>query len=400
MSKQVSVIIPAAGLGQRFEKSRGLLHRSPTNAPKLFLKIKNQPLILHVLKQFDSLSSVREIIVPVESQGKKLFRHEIFSAHHFKKPVILVNGGKTRAESVWNALKKVSKQSEFVCVHDAARPLFKADWLTKMLRQLNGSDGLVLGRSSVPTVKIYDPESGNINETLNRRNLFEAETPQLIKKNVFLKAYELLGKRALEATDDVSIIEAAGGRIKALVNPEPNLKVTTYQDLKIAKSLMGDENVIRFGLGFDRHHLVVKKPLLIGGVRIKSSVGSLGHSDGDALLHAVTDAILGAIGVGDIGDFFPNTKQWKNKNSRIFLRKALDLAAKKGLQPIQVDSTIILERPKLAEQKQKIKLHLAKLLSLAEDKISIKAKTAEGFGPEGEGRAISVQALVVLGSIE
>lgn len=398
MSKRVSVIIPAAGISERFNRSRERL-KTPAIL-KLFARLKNQPLILHVLKEFDSISSVKEIILPVDPKSKKLFRKEIFSRFKFKKPVLLVNGGKTRAESVWNALKRVSPKSEYVCVHDGARPLFKANWLTQMLSHVNGWDGLVLGRLAVPTVKVFDPASGEINETLNRKNLFEAETPQLLKKDVLINAYQMLGKRAFGATDDVSIIEAAGGRTKAVIHQEPNLKITTHQDLKVAKSLMGDETTIRFGFGFDRHRLVSGKPLLIGGIKIKSNVGSLGHSDGDALLHAVTDAILGAIGAGDIGDFFPNTKKWKNQKSKIFLAKVIQLAAKQGLKPIQVDSTVILERPKLGNQKLKIKTNLAKLLSLSEDKVSVKAKTAEGLGPEGEGRAISTQSLVVLGPSE
>lgn len=396
-SNGVSVIIPAAGLGERFNKSRADLKTAAI--PKLFVPLKNQPLILHVLKEFGSSPSVREIILSIDSKSKQLFQ-KILTGVKFKKPVSLVNGGKTRAESVWNALKRISPKSEYVCVHDGARPLFKASWLEQMLSHMNDWDGLVLGRSAVPTIKVFDPASGEINETLNRKSLFEAETPQLLKKDVLINAYQTLGKRAFGATDDVSIIEAAGGRTKVVMHQEPNIKITTYQDLKIARSLMGDETTMRFGFGFDRHRLIPGRPLLIGGVRIKSSLGSLGHSDGDALFHAVTDAILGAIGAGDIGDFFPNTKRWQNKKSEIFLVEAIQLAAKRGLKLVQMDSTIILERPRLGNQKLKIKKHLTKLLSLSEDKVSVKAKTAEGLGPEGEGRAISAQALVVLGSIE
>ena len=394
-SNGVSVIIPAAGLGLRFQKSG----KKPA-LPKLFTHLKNQPLILHVLKEFDRIPSVHEIILPVESKSKLLFQKEILSGYKFKKRIVLVRGGKTRAESVWNALQKASPKSEYICVHDGARPLFQAGWLTQMLRHVNGWDGLVLGRSAVPTVKVYDPKSGEVSETLNRKILFEAETPQLLKREVFIKAYQALGKRAFQATDDVSIVEASGGRIKAVIHSEPNIKITTHQDLNVAKSFLGDEPTLRFGLGFDRHRLVSGKPLLIGGIKIKSDFGSLGHSDGDALLHAVTDAILGAIGAGDIGDFFPNTKKWKNKKSELFLSKAVALALKRGLKPAQVDTTIILQRPKLHDQKQKIKKNLAKLLSISEDKVSIKAKTSEGLGPEGEGRAISVQSLVVLGPLE
>lgn len=390
---KLSVIIPAAGLGQRFKQSAG----TTLSVPKLFASLGSQPLILRVLKEFDSAPAVREMILPVEPKVAQLIRKHIFSSFKFKKPIHLVRGGKTRAESVWNALKQVSPKSDYVCIHDGARPLIKAEWLRGMLRQLNGWDGLVLGRRCVSTVKRFEPQSCEISETLMRNHLFEAETPQILKKDVLLHSYQQLGKKAMQATDDVSIVEFCGGRIKAVVCSEPNIKITTFEDLKVAKNLLGGVSSVRFGLGFDRHRLVSKKPLLIGGIKLKSDFGSLGHSDGDVLLHAITDAILGAIGAGDIGDFFPNTKQWKNKQSAIFVAKALALADQKGLKPTQVDSTIFLERPKLGAQKQNIRKQVAKLLSLELDQVGIKAKTGEGLGPEGEGLAISAHALVVLG---
>ncbi len=392
MKSDLSVIIPAAGLSQRFRQSAGNAAGS-----KLFYHIKNEPLIVSVLKAFDSSAFVREIIIATEQAGEKLLKKEILSKNKFRKPVILVRGGNTRAESVWNALRKVSKNSQYVCVHDAARPLIKPNWISHMMNQMNGSDGLVLGRHAVPTVKVFDPDSGLIKQTLKRSELFEAETPQIVKKEIFLKAYLSLGPRAFKATDDVSLIEQIGGKVKAVVQDEPNIKVTTYQDLKLAKALAGEETNLRFGFGSDRHRLVPKRALYLGGLKIPSPLGSLGHSDGDVVLHSIVDGILGALGAGDIGDFFPNTPKWKNVRSGQFLKQALQLASQKNLMPFQVDVTIILERPKLGIYKQKIKSNLARLLSLPEDKVSIKAKTAEGMGPEGEGLALSAQALVVLG---
>ena len=401
----VSVIIPAAGSGRRFEDSRRLQRAGTRPAPtttKLFSRIGNRPLIAHVLDAFDSLASVKEMIVALEPNALQLFRREVLSKTKFKKRVILVRGGNTRAESVWNCLKRVSKKSAYVCVHDGARPLIQEKWMRKLMADLNGWDAVVLGRRAVPTVKVFQPESGEIKHTLDRTELFEAETPQLITKEALMKSYAILGKeRAFQATDDASLIEASGGRIKALVHQDPNIKVTTYQDLVLVKSLIEGERTLRFGLGYDRHRLVPKRVFYLGGIRIPSSIGPLGHSDGDPLLHAITDAILGAIGAGDIGDFFPNTsRRWKGVRSERFLAKALTVANGKGLQPVQVDATVILERPKLGSHKSKIQARIARLLSLAPDRVSVKAKTAEGLGPEGAGEAVSCQALVVLGPKE
>ncbi len=388
----VSVIIPAAGLGLRFRESA-----KNKVIPKLYSNLGGRSLIAHVLSAFDASPSVREMVIAIEPGGEKRFRRGVLSQVKIKKPVFLVRGGKTRAESVWNALKRVSKKSAYVCIHDAARPLIQPEWLTHLVKNLNGWDAVVLGRPVVPTVKVFDHTTGEIKRTLDRTELFEAETPQLIKKEALLKSYETLGEQAFQLTDDVSLIEAVGGRVKAVAHSEPNIKVTTYSDLVLVRNLKENSAILRFGLGFDRHRLVSKRPFYLGGVRIPSNVGPLGHSDGDPLLHAVTDAILGAIGAGDIGDFFPNTsKRWKNVKSERFLKEAIEMAKKKGIRLAQVDATVILEHPKLGTYKKKIQLHLAKLLSLSSNDVSIKAKTAEGLGPEGEGRAVSCQALVVL----
>ena len=404
-SNGVSVIIPAAGEGRRFRESRNgsasSRSKGRTTIDKLYFQIQGRPLIVHALRAFDSVSSVQEIIVALGPGGQTRFRREILSRMKFKKPVVLVRGGATRAESVWQALKRVSKKSAYVCVHDAARPLVQSAWVTHLLQNLNGWDGVVLGRRATATVKVFQSGTGKIKKTLDRNQIFEAETPQIFKKDVLLKAYQALGSRAFHATDDASLVETTGGRMKAGSHSHPNIKVTTYQDLILVRKMIEKTPALRFGLGSDRHRLVSKRPFFLGGVRIHSSVGPLGHSDGDPLLHAITDAILGAVGAGDIGDFFPNTaKQWKNKRSDWFLKKALEIAARSLVRPVQVDATVILERPKLGPRKKKIQAHLAKLLSLPITQIGLKAKTAEGLGPEGEGKAVSCEVLVVLGSSE
>ena len=170
---------------------------------------------------------------------------------------------------------------------------------------------------------MFEPKTGEIQKTLDRSELFEAETPQLIKKDMLLKAYQTLGKQAFQATDDASLIESIGGRMKAVSHCESNIKVTTYSDLVLVKKMVEHQAALKFGLGFDRHRLVQKRPFYLGGVRLKAPFGPLGHSDGDPLLHAITDAILGAVGAGDIGDFFPDTsKRWKNVKSARFLKEA------------------------------------------------------------------------------
>jgi 2-C-methyl-D-erythritol 4-phosphate cytidylyltransferase / 2-C-methyl-D-erythritol 2,4-cyclodiphosphate synthase len=391
----ISVIIPAAGAGRRFRASESVATQS-----KIYASLDHEPLIVRVLRVFDSLRNVREIVIAVSPSAKTEFRRTILSGKKFRKKIILVSGGETRSQSVWNGLKRVAKRSEVVCIHDAVRPLVKKEWVMKLLGEMNGCDGIVLGRGVIPTVKEIDLRRSEIRKTLNRSELFESQTPQLVKKDALLDSYERLGKRAFEATDDVSLLEWTGGRVKILTHSEPNVKVTTYDDLRFVRKLTGDTSdgaLLKFGLGFDRHRLVAKRPFYLGGVRIPSPVGPLGHSDGDPLLHAVTDGILGALGAGDIGDYFPDTsKKWKHKKSDVFLKHALALARKRGSQPKQVDATVLLERPKLSKYKKKIQSRLARLLNVPVQQVNLKAKTGEGLGPEGQGRAVSCQALVVL----
>lgn len=392
MKQLISVVIPAAGLSSRF-KDRD----SPTQS-KLYAKLGGSPLISRVLSAFDSLPNVSELIVAVKAGEEKRFKNTILSGMRLQTPVRLVRGGRTRAESVWNALKRVSKKAKYVCVHDGARPLVQASWCRSLLRELNGCDGVVLGRETVPTIKILEGNgSGNITETLDRRRLFEAETPQVFPKDTLLNAYRILGKRALEMTDDASLVEAAGGTVKAVFHSGSNLKITTYEDLLMAEKIAGGNSLNRFGFGYDRHRLVLGRPFVLGGVRIPSLSGPVGHSDGDPLLHAITDGILGAVGAGDIGDFFSNRNpRWQSAKSEMFLKKAVELAAKKGFHPAQVDTTVILDEPKLGAWKKKIAARIAKLLSLKSDQVNIKAKTSEGVGPEAKSQSVSVQALVVL----
>ncbi len=387
---KISVIIPAAGTSSRFQTNKG------TFFSKLFEELDGKPLILHSILTLGSISDVSEIVIPTHPKLKKELGVLI---RKFKVGcrIKIVNGGKTRAESVWFALKQISSGSSHVMIHDGARPLVRSEWIKQLTKNLNGNDGVVLGRMAVPTIKRLSENSTEINETLNRRELFEAETPQLFKKEILLSAYRQIGERAFQATDDSSLVELIGGSVKAVLHEGSNLKITTKEDLVLARNMKESVSDIRFGLGFDRHRLVSKRPFYLGGIKIPSLVGPLGHSDGDPLLHAVIDGMLGALGLGDIGDFFPDTsKRFKNIPSTLLLREAQKLILKKGFKVSQIDATVFLERPKLGPHKKKIQKHLSKLFDLDISKVGIKAKTAEGLGAEGAGEAVSAEALVVL----
>ncbi len=384
---KISVLIPAAGSGSRFKQKTS----------KLEALLGGKSVISHSLEAFRSVRGVREIVIATRPSFKPFLMAQA-KLLKLPFPVRVVKGGKTRAESVHRALQAASKQSDHVLVHDGARPLVRPEWIQKLIRSMNGSDGAVLGRAAVPTIKRFDPKSGEILETVNRATLFEAETPQFFRKSALEQAYKALGVRAYHATDDASLVEFAGGSVKAFCHEGSNLKITTTDDLKLAHHMMPQsQDLFRFGLGFDRHRLAAGRPFYLGGIRLKADFGPVGHSDGDPLLHAIIDGMLGALGLGDIGDFFPDSSaRFKNIKSVVLAKKALKLIRSKGFDVYQIDGTVILDRPKLGAHKKKICMNLSKIFNLPVSKVSCKAKTSEGVGPEKMNQAVSAEALVVL----
>jgi len=244
-------------------------------------------------------------------------------------------------------------------------------------------------------------------ETVDRRSLFEAETPQLIRRALLLKAYRE-NRKSFLATDEASLVESLGGRVAVVPHSSWNVKVTTPEDLRLAEAYLllsragagfkpAPAIPVTVGFGRDTHRLLEGRPFYLGGVRIPFEKGPLGHSDGDALLHAIADALLGATGLGDLGEWFPDTsRRFKNIRSARIVREILEAVREKGWEPARVDTVTLLERPKLGSFKEKIRREIARLLGIPRESVSIKAKTQEGLGPEGEGLAVTSEALVLL----
>ena len=395
MKRSVSLIIAAAGQSKRFLKGR-----KSKGVGKVFHVVAGKPLLLHALESFQGIPQIREILVTVPRGSEDWVRKNILGKYK-RSTLRVLAGGATRAESVLKALRKTSPHSEWVAVHDGARPFPPKKILSELFGKSYKADAVILARPVVPTLKKVSPANGEVVETVDRSHLYEAETPQLARRSLLLKAYQT-EPHALHATDESSLVESAGGRVKVLPHSGWNVKVTTPEDLQLAEMYCGRgdatrQDAVKIGFGKDTHRLVKGRKFYLGGVRIPFEKGALGHSDGDALLHAVSDAILGASAAGDIGEWFSD-KDPRNKNIRSekILKKILQETARKGWAPQQVDSVVILERPRLGNFKKVIKKNLAKLLNLDEASVSVKAKTLEGLGPEGEGRAVSCEAVVLL----
>lgn len=392
----VSLIIAAGGAGKRFLKGK----KNKGNRGKLFFHLGGKPILAHVLESFRGIPQIREIILALRPGTQPWVKSQVISGYS-GPPVRLVRGGRTRAESVRNALRRTSPQSDWVLVHDGARPFPPKESIRDLFKKCSGAEAVILARPVVPTLKRVSPKNGRVLETVDRNGLFEAQTPQLVRRSFLFEAYRK-NHQASRATDESSLVESLGGRVKVLPHSGWNVKVTTPEDLRLAAAYHSSKNVssLTVGFGRDTHRLVEGRKLYLGGVWIPFKKGALGHSDGDALLHAVSDAILGALGAGDIGEWFSD-KNPRNKNIRSgeILRKVLDEARKKNRAPSHVDTVITLEKPRLGPYKKIIRKKMAKLLRLSEEAVSIKAKTLEGLGPEGEGRAVTCEALVTLARV-
>jgi len=383
----VSAIIPAAGVGKRLQKKGETL-------PKQFWPLGSRLIMEHVCCVLERAAEVKEVIICCAPQYKKIVSREIIEKNGLKKVRAIIAGGAMRADTVLKGIKKVSPQATHLLVQDAVRPFLSEELLSRMINSLKGYDGVIAARPVSATIKKV--KGKKINATVDRSQLWEAETPQIFSKKMLLKAYTTLKRDASLYTDEASLVEAVGGAVRVVDSQTCNMKVTTRADYALAQKLM-EGSMTKVGFGYDIHRLIEERDLIIGGVKIPFSKGPLGHSDGDPLLHAIIDAILGAAALGDIGELFPDTDpQLKDSASSTLLQEAVLRAQKKGFSIDHIDATIILERPKLSLYKPKIKKKLQSLLSLATDQVNVKAKTKEGLDSEGAGGAVSAYAAVTL----
>ncbi len=397
--KKASLIIAAGGSGSRFQKTlqasrRGAdASKQQTPPSKLFYHLAGKPLLERTLHAFQQVPEISETVIaaPADAMGEI----KTMVVKNKWRGIKIVRGGNTRAESVYKALVKTNAKNPLVFVHDGARPFVSKDELSRVFNAAQKFEAVLLGKKVVPTIK-ETAADGSVKRTVDRSVLCEAETPQVMRRKLLLKAYkEIPG--AFQATDESSLMEALGVPVHMVTHDGWNPKITTYKDFELAEAYLSQKTDIRTGFGRDTHRLIEKRKLLLGGIHVPFEKGPLGHSDGDALLHAITDAVLGTTGGGDIGDWFSDKDpKFKNIASAKMLQAVVQDAKVKGFSITHVDSVIILEKPKLGPFKKKIKENIAKILNLSPDAVSIKAKTAEGLGPEGQGLAVTCEAVVTV----
>ena len=303
----------------------------------------------------------------------------------------VVAGGKTRQESVFAGLKVVPESVEWVSIHDAARPFAGEALFRATLDAARETGSGVISTDVTDTVKRV--EEGRAVETLDRERLRAVQTPQSFRREEILRAHMAALADVFAGTDDASLYEREFGSATLVTadGARENVKLTHRGDF-----LRGD---VRMGTGYDVHRLVEGRPLVLGGVTIPWEKGLLGHSDADVALHALMDAMLGALGEGDIGRHFPDSdEQYRGIASTELLRRVVELTRNKGYRVGNCDVTIVAQAPKLAPYIEEMRANVARVLGVDVSRVNIKATTTERLGFEGEGLGISAQAVAVMRS--
>ena len=321
-------------------------------------------------------------------------------AAHCTKPVQIVSGGATRAESAKNGVLAAS--GELVAVHDAARP-FVSEAVIEAVLEAAARCG-----AAAPAVPVKDtikravrgdgktvPPDCTVAETPDRSTLYAVQTPQCFDRTEYLKALEELDEeKARLVTDDCSLFELTGRTVQLTQGDYANLKITTREDLPRPAQ---EEHKMRIGHGYDVHRLVEDRKLILGGVDVPFEKGLLGHSDADVLTHAVMDAVLGAAALGDIGQHFPdNDPTYSGADSLKLARRVAEILAEHGYRIENIDATLLCQRPKLAPHIPAMRANLAAAFGLPVDAVSVKATTEEHLGFTGEGLGIAAHAVALI----
>ena len=359
-------IILAGGESKRFNST----------TPKPFHIYKGKPLLLHSIERVKDYGKFNKIVLVINK------KHKAYIKKLKIKDVKIIIGGKNRAESAHKALISIkSFNIKNVMIHDAARPNFSLKLLNRLNNELKANDCVIPAIQTTDSIK---QKSFNKVINLKREDIYLIQTPQAFD---YKKLYDLQRNIGIEITDDANLFVNAGKKIKIIKGEINNNKITLNSDIK-------NNNSFKYGLGFDVHRLVPNKKLYLGGINIPSSLGTLGHSDGDPVLHAVTDAILGACAMGDIGEKFSDKdKKFKNIRSTILLKKIINQIGNNGYLINNIDINIITQKPKIQKYKKKIINCIANICKISSSQINIKGKTTEKLGVIGKEKAIACEVI-------
>ena len=385
MEKTVSAVLVAAGSSTRM------------GFDKLSFDLGGETVLHRSIRAFAQCPQVTEIVL-VAGKNREFVAQQAVDC---PKPVQLVAGGATRAESAKNGV--LAAHGELVAVHDAARPFVSASAITAAL------EAAARCGAAAPAVPVKDtikaaargdgktvPPDCAVCATPDRSTLYAVQTPQCFDRAEYLAALEELdAEKARLVTDDCSLFELTGRAVQLTQGDYANYKITTREDLP--RPEQKEEHKMRIGHGYDVHRLVEGRKLILGGVEVPFEKGLLGHSDADVLAHAIMDAVLGAAALGDIGKHFPDTDpEYSGADSLKLARRVAEILHENGWKIENIDSTILCQRPKLAAYIPAMREKLAEAFGLPVDAVSVKATTEEHLGFTGEGLGIAAHAVALI----
>ncbi len=367
------LILLAAGESKRFN----------SKIPKPYIKIGGKTLLEHSLIKFYRIKEIRKIILVINK------KHSKFLKNLNTDNLIKVIGGRTRQESTLNALKFIRKKNikcSNVLIHDSARPNFSLKLIKKIISASKT-------KHVIPKIPIYDALKETIGNQIilnqSRERYFLTQTPQFFKFNEILNLH--IKNKSQFKDDDLSLVQQLKN-VKFIEGEKNNFKITNQEDLITLKNYINIKTY--FGIGFDVHRLVPNRKLFLAGLKIKSKLGTLGHSDGDPVLHSITDAILGACKMGDIGQMFSDkNKKYKNIRSSILLKNVISKIKLNGYIINNIDINIIAQTPKIKKYKIKMIKNISKICNISTNQINIKGKTTEKLGVIGKEKAIATEVI-------
>jgi 2-C-methyl-D-erythritol 4-phosphate cytidylyltransferase/2-C-methyl-D-erythritol 2,4-cyclodiphosphate synthase len=374
-----SAVVVAAGAGLR----------AGPGEPKAWRMLGSRPLVRWSVEGLLS-AGAREVVVVVARDRLAQVDEALAGLEGWRA----VTGGKTRADSVQAGLAALTcGRTQPVLVHDAARPFVNRGHVDRLLAALDLADGAV---PALPVPDTLKRGEGLIDETVSREGLWRAQTPQAFRFGRLKAAYRRW-PAGEEPTDDAAVVERAAGNV-AMIPGDPMLMKLTYpEDFLMAEQLAASRRIVRMGQGIDAHRFGPGEVVWLCGIRIEHDLGLVGHSDADCGLHALTDAVLGAIADGDIGEHFPPTdKRWKGASSDQFLTHAVSRVAAQGGRILNADVTLICERPKIRPHRDAMRQRIAELLGLPVHRVCVKATTTEGMGFTGREEGLMAQAVVAV----
>jgi 2-C-methyl-D-erythritol 4-phosphate cytidylyltransferase/2-C-methyl-D-erythritol 2,4-cyclodiphosphate synthase len=386
VNERIAAVIVAAGKSTRF------------GTAKVLTPIAGAPAIVHSVRAFQALGAWRSLVVVVNPDVRTGV--EVALAHEAgETPITFVDGGARRQDSVAAGLSATG-DAEIVVVHDGARPLIRATLIRATIDAVReGYDGAI---AAVPVTDTLKRQAGLGVESVDRANLWHAQTPQTFRAELLRAALAAADRDGISVTDEAMAVELIGGRVTLVPGNAENLKLTTPEDARLAEAMVRDpENPnpfrVRTGIGYDVHRLVPDRPLLLGGVEIPHLYGLEGHSDADVVLHAISDAVLGACALGDIGRHFPpSDAAFRGISSLKLLERVSAIAAAQSFRVINIDVTVIAEGPKIAPYAHRMQSAIATALGIEPGAVSVKATTNEGLGFAGRGEGIAALAIATV----